>query len=479
MDYHLDSRAHDSDYFTPSPDKDNTSNKIIEPRIMNMSSYQVLETSSSSRSTLSSCSNSSSPILNKPNGKQINNNNNSNTNKQPQIAIQNVNKSQNIGAADTDRPPHSYIALISMAILSKVDRKILLNEIYDWVIQHFPYYQSRTDKSWRNSIRHNLSLNECFVKVGKAGNGRGYYWSIHSANLNDFKKGDFRRRQARLRAKHDKNHQSPNTKSPKEPKEKTPSTQSNTNNQNFQNNFYPPTTSSTSSYSNQEFSNFYAQNSYPPCAYSNSVNYDTNEYFYNFNKEQNLNESSYPSPNISSSSNSSSKESPSSNGLLTTATLNQTPLTPLTPITTNNKSSPSSSTSSSLSSSPLSSTNNSSSSSSFLYTQNYNQFNSNTWFQQPIIDHFQSTNNYTYATNGAPVYTNQQYQNMYSYNQQINPTNSSILMPLSSSNENPETESQIENNLIYCTSHQQQQQTGDYSHHHHHQYSNRSNFNFL
>ncbi len=75
--------------------------------------------------------------------------------------------------SDVDRPPHSYIALISMAILSKPERKILLNEIYDWVIQNFPYYQFRTDKSWRNSIRHNLSLNECFIKVGKAGNGRG------------------------------------------------------------------------------------------------------------------------------------------------------------------------------------------------------------------------------------------------------------------------------------------------------------------
>ena len=107
-------------------------------------------------------------------------------------------------SGDVDRPPHSYIALISMAILSKTDRKILLNEIYDWVIHNFPYYQFRTDKSWRNSIRHNLSLNECFIKVGKAGNGRGYYWSIHAANMTDFKKGDFRRRQARLRAKHDK-----------------------------------------------------------------------------------------------------------------------------------------------------------------------------------------------------------------------------------------------------------------------------------
>jgi hypothetical protein len=90
---------------------------------------------------------------------------------------------------DSERPAYSYIALISMAILSKPDRKILLNEIYDWVTSNFNYYQNRTDKSWRNSIRHNLSLNECFIKIGKAGNGRGFYWSIHSANMVDFKKG--------------------------------------------------------------------------------------------------------------------------------------------------------------------------------------------------------------------------------------------------------------------------------------------------
>ncbi len=126
------------------------------------------------------------------------------TNSNPVTNLISNNSGVHAALNDVDRPPHSYIALISMAILSKPERKILLNEIYDWVIQNFPYYQYRTDKSWRNSIRHNLSLNECFIKVGKAGNGRGYYWSIHGANMVDFKKGDFRRRQARLRAKHDK-----------------------------------------------------------------------------------------------------------------------------------------------------------------------------------------------------------------------------------------------------------------------------------
>lgn len=141
-----------------------------------------------------------SALLNKTNVKNLNLSSSDKNNKFSNGTLGNAPQSLN----DIDRPPHSYIALISMAILTKNDRKILLNEIYDWVIQNFPYYQHRTDKSWRNSIRHNLSLNECFIKVGKAGNGRGYYWSIHSANINDFKKGDFRRRQARLRAKHDK-----------------------------------------------------------------------------------------------------------------------------------------------------------------------------------------------------------------------------------------------------------------------------------
>lgn len=425
-----------------------------------MQNYQVLETPSSSRSNPSPCSSSSSPIISKSNGKQ------SSSNKSAQI--QNLtNKTQNLGASESDRPPHSYIALISMAILSKIDRKILLNEIYDWVIQNFPYYQSRTDKSWRNSIRHNLSLNECFIKVGKAGNGRGYYWSIHSANLNDFKKGDFRRRQARLRAKHDKNHTSPNSKPAKEIKEKAITNQPNQTAQNFQNNFYQ-ISSSSSSYTNSDFGNFNGQNAYQAYSYPNTSSYENNEYFYSFNNDQNINESNYLSPNISSSS-VSSKESSSSNGLLSTTSLNQTPLTPLTPITTNNKSSSSSSTSSSLSSSPLSSTN--VSSSSCLFNQNYNHFNSNAWFQQPSLDQFQTNNVYSYPNNNsANMYQNQTY---YGYNTQtsLNQSNNSILLPINNESNIAETLQPNMDNLIYCST---SNQANDYA-----QYTNRPNFSFL
>lgn len=99
-----------------------------------------------------------------------------------------------------EKPKHSYIALISMAILSNPSKKLLLGDIYNYIMQKWPYYNN-SDRAWRNSVRHNLSLNECFVKAGRADNGKGHYWTIHPACLPDFERGDFRRRQARRRAK--------------------------------------------------------------------------------------------------------------------------------------------------------------------------------------------------------------------------------------------------------------------------------------
>ena len=100
----------------------------------------------------------------------------------------------------TAKPNASYIALISMAIQSTPEQKMLLSEIYQWLSENFSYFNI-TDKSWRNSVRHNLSLNECFVKCGRSDNGKGNYWSIHPANMEDFSNGDFRRRRARRQVK--------------------------------------------------------------------------------------------------------------------------------------------------------------------------------------------------------------------------------------------------------------------------------------
>ncbi|XP_063435575.1 forkhead box protein I3-like [Mytilus trossulus] len=106
-----------------------------------------------------------------------------------------------LSSCDTnEKPPHSYIAMISMAILSKPNKKMLLNDIYQFIMNTFPFYNNN-EKAWRNSIRHNISINECFVKIGKSDTCKGNYWSIHQDCIEEFAKGDYRRRNARRRAR--------------------------------------------------------------------------------------------------------------------------------------------------------------------------------------------------------------------------------------------------------------------------------------
>ncbi|KAK4314920.1 hypothetical protein Pmani_013832 [Petrolisthes manimaculis] len=106
-------------------------------------------------------------------------------------------------SSDTDpnkKPPYSYVALITMAIKESPDRRLQLSEIYQWIATKFPFYAQQNAKEkqgWKNSIRHNLSLNECFVKIpreGGGGGGKGNYWTLDPQHEDMFEHGNFKRR---------------------------------------------------------------------------------------------------------------------------------------------------------------------------------------------------------------------------------------------------------------------------------------------
>jgi hypothetical protein len=97
------------------------------------------------------------------------------------------------------KPHETYIELIVRAILSTPQMKMNLPEIYSWITNNYPYFHT-APKTWKNAVRHNLSMNEFFRKSGRAGNGRGSFWSIHPACVAAFQMGDYRRREARQRA---------------------------------------------------------------------------------------------------------------------------------------------------------------------------------------------------------------------------------------------------------------------------------------
>ncbi|XP_012671014.1 checkpoint suppressor 1 [Clupea harengus] len=83
-------------------------------------------------------------------------------------------------AGPNRKPPYSFSCLIFMAIEDAPSKRLPVKDIYGWILEHFPYFAS-APTGWKNSVRHNLSLNKCFKKVDKDRSqsiGKGSLWSI-------------------------------------------------------------------------------------------------------------------------------------------------------------------------------------------------------------------------------------------------------------------------------------------------------------
>lgn len=68
---------------------------------------------------------------------------------------------------DAQKPPLSFACMIFMAVESSPTKTLPVKDIYEWIMWKFPFYRTAAP-GWKNSVRHNLSLNKCFKKVDRS-----------------------------------------------------------------------------------------------------------------------------------------------------------------------------------------------------------------------------------------------------------------------------------------------------------------------
>ncbi|KAJ8255444.1 hypothetical protein GJAV_G00204940 [Gymnothorax javanicus] len=77
----------------------------------------------------------------------------------------------------------SYADLISQAIEDSPEKRLTLAQIYDWMVKTVPYFKDKGDSNssagWKNSIRHNLSLHNKFLRVHNESTGKSSWWMLN------------------------------------------------------------------------------------------------------------------------------------------------------------------------------------------------------------------------------------------------------------------------------------------------------------
>lgn len=85
-----------------------------------------------------------------------------------------INRNREFYRTADVRPPFTYASLIRQAIVEAADKQLTLNEIYNWFQNTFCYFR-RNAATWKNAVRHNLSLHKCFMRVE---NVKGAVWTV-------------------------------------------------------------------------------------------------------------------------------------------------------------------------------------------------------------------------------------------------------------------------------------------------------------
>jgi len=87
-----------------------------------------------------------------------------------------------------------------MALWHCPERMLPLSDIYKFIMDNFPYYRKNTQR-WQNSLRHNLSFNDCFIKIPRRPDrpGKGAYWTLHPKAMAMFENGSLLRRRKRFK----------------------------------------------------------------------------------------------------------------------------------------------------------------------------------------------------------------------------------------------------------------------------------------